>query len=195
MTAEIIIGALSKLDPSDPTQWTQQGLPTLEIVRELTGIQDLKRAQITDAAPSFTRETLLGKVGPIESVENTDSTVEPSQEEVSEEIEKEAVIYAEAIDLDELQVLEDQIAEIAGKILNLESSIQELNSKRNELQVLQDSLISKREKSFSQHSNQLTITAYLQSQQALREQRSSGQRSLLDNSFASRRAVRPIIAG
>lgn len=48
--------ALEILDPADDEQWTEDGLPLVEIVRELTGNQNLKRKDITDAAPLFTRE-------------------------------------------------------------------------------------------------------------------------------------------
>lgn len=48
--------ALAKLDPKNDAHWTSDGSPRMDVVHELTGNADLKRADITKAAPTFTRE-------------------------------------------------------------------------------------------------------------------------------------------
>ncbi len=48
--------ALLHLDPKDDAQWTSDGLPLVDVVRGLTGNQELTRKEITEADPSFCRE-------------------------------------------------------------------------------------------------------------------------------------------
>lgn len=48
-----IIEALRKLDPNNDEHWTADGLPKLEAL----GVKDVKRAEVTKAAPHFTRTT------------------------------------------------------------------------------------------------------------------------------------------
>lgn len=51
-----IRGALSKLDPKDDKQWTADGLPAVEALKQLSqSFKNLTRGQITAAAPTFTR--------------------------------------------------------------------------------------------------------------------------------------------
>lgn len=56
---EAIRNALSVLDPSDDEQWTNQGLPRVEFLAELMDAPELKRVDITRAAPLFTRQNPL----------------------------------------------------------------------------------------------------------------------------------------
>jgi len=49
---EEILAALGKLDPQNDDHWTGDGLPRIDKL----GIQGLKRADITAAAPQFTRD-------------------------------------------------------------------------------------------------------------------------------------------
>jgi hypothetical protein len=55
--SEAIKEALQKLDPEDDEVWTQIGLPRVEVVARLSGLLQLTRAELTDAAPDFNRET------------------------------------------------------------------------------------------------------------------------------------------
>lgn len=49
--------ALDELDPTDDDQWTADGMPRVDVVAELVGSASLKRADITNARPDFTRES------------------------------------------------------------------------------------------------------------------------------------------
>jgi len=51
-----ILDALEKLDPADDSQWTSDGQPRIDKICELTGEASLKRKDITEASPLFTRE-------------------------------------------------------------------------------------------------------------------------------------------
>lgn len=48
--------ALSRLDTSEDSQWTQGGLPSVDHMKALTGLDDLKREEIGNAVPGFSRE-------------------------------------------------------------------------------------------------------------------------------------------
>lgn len=56
-----ILDALTKIDPLNDDQWTDQGLPKLKLLREITGNPDLTRKAVTEADPDFTREILLNR--------------------------------------------------------------------------------------------------------------------------------------
>ena len=49
-----IRGALSKLDPTNDDQWTNDGLPRVDALQAM-GLKDVTRGQITAASPNFTR--------------------------------------------------------------------------------------------------------------------------------------------
>lgn len=48
--------ALSRLDTSEDSQWTQGGLPSVDHMKALTGLDDLKREEIGNARPGFSRD-------------------------------------------------------------------------------------------------------------------------------------------
>lgn len=52
---EKIVETLLKLDPKNDNQWTQEGLPKVDVLKFLSGGETWTREQITEAAPGFTR--------------------------------------------------------------------------------------------------------------------------------------------
>jgi hypothetical protein len=50
--------ALSNLDPFNDDQWTAEGAPKIDVLKELLG-RPVTRQEITDAAPHFTRENFM----------------------------------------------------------------------------------------------------------------------------------------
>lgn len=50
--------ALSNLDPFNDDQWTDEGAPLVDVLKELLG-RPVTRQEITDAAPHFTRENFV----------------------------------------------------------------------------------------------------------------------------------------
>jgi hypothetical protein len=55
---EQIILALRSLDPLNEQHWTGQGLARVDVVAGLANLPDLKRGDILEAAPSFSRDTV-----------------------------------------------------------------------------------------------------------------------------------------
>lgn len=64
-----IKAALSKLDPSNDDHWTEGGLPAMGHMKTATGLDDLKRDEVSAAAPGLDRVNIaaapsdLGNVG------------------------------------------------------------------------------------------------------------------------------------
>lgn len=50
-----IRSALSRLDPSKDADWTAAGLPAMDRVKELSGLDDLGRQEVGEAVPGFNR--------------------------------------------------------------------------------------------------------------------------------------------
>lgn len=51
-----LVEILQNLDHADDSHWTDDGLPIVKIVQELTGDKTITRAQLNDAAPGFSRK-------------------------------------------------------------------------------------------------------------------------------------------
>ena len=52
-----ILEALMKLDVNDDAHWTNDGLPRINIVEDILGVRNIKRVTITNAAPTFNRDS------------------------------------------------------------------------------------------------------------------------------------------
>jgi hypothetical protein len=67
----LILAALDELDPHSSTDWTEDGLPSLDRIGELTGLDDVDRSEVTDVAPDSTRDALLGDEPDVPDAEPT----------------------------------------------------------------------------------------------------------------------------
>ena len=89
---EAILAALPTIDVEDDELWTESGLPTVEAVQAATGIEDLKRKQITEAAPQFNRMNPVIEVEDLTNDEEEDDddadNPEIIQDEEAEEVEE-----------------------------------------------------------------------------------------------------------
>jgi hypothetical protein len=88
MSKDVIQEALGKLNPTDNDHWTQDGLPRIGKVEELSGLKGLKRADVTAANPKFTRQAVLDAT-PDEPEETPAETptepVEPTEGDATDE--------------------------------------------------------------------------------------------------------------
>lgn len=57
-TKEDLLKTLSLLDHTDPTQWTDDGLPRMDVIQTLAGDKTITRAQVNDVNPGFARADL-----------------------------------------------------------------------------------------------------------------------------------------
>ncbi len=78
-----ILEALAKLDPSADVHWTLDGAPRMDVMQKLVGSAELTRADVTNAAPSFSRENAGDYFG-AQSTEDTNVETHPETEEGSE---------------------------------------------------------------------------------------------------------------
>lgn len=78
-----IVEALGTLDPANDEQWTADGLPRMDVIEELVGDKSITRADVTNAAPDFTRETAAAASEPNTDPEtdaDADADAEPEPE-------------------------------------------------------------------------------------------------------------------
>lgn len=73
-----IVEALAQMDVLDDEQWTQEGSPKTEVVSDLVGSK-VSRADITNAAPKFTRQNPV--IDGMETEEKNDAVQQETQAE------------------------------------------------------------------------------------------------------------------
>ena len=126
-TAEIRT-ALSALDTKNDEHWTDDGAPRIEAL----DLKNLKRKDITNAAPAFTRAT------PVFEKETKDDS-EPTREGRQEETEEApSEVEVEALEID------GRLAEIATFLDNLTVEIERMQKGTAKLQKEQTRLIERR---------------------------------------------------
>lgn len=64
-TTLLILEALKDLDHANNEHWTADGLPRVDVMKELTGLADLTRQQLTEAEPTFMRQAVLEPTMPM----------------------------------------------------------------------------------------------------------------------------------
>lgn len=70
--------ALAKLDAADDAHWTADGMPRMDVLQKLTKSPELTRTEVTNAAPDFSRQSVIEAEAPAPSTE--DENVEASSE-------------------------------------------------------------------------------------------------------------------
>lgn len=88
MHEEKIRAALAKLDPENDDHWTTDGLPRMEVVAKDAKITNIRRTDITDAAPEFTRDNPVLGDQPAEVVAE-DKPAEPAEDKPAESASRE----------------------------------------------------------------------------------------------------------
>jgi len=82
LTNNPVTEALRLLDPKDDSHWTTDGAPRLDVVQALSGVSDLKRADLVALAPQFTRESM--NFGPLFTDEGATDGAAPEVDEVEQ---------------------------------------------------------------------------------------------------------------
>lgn len=106
--------ALSQLDPTNDDHWTNDGLPRLDAVSELTGSQ-VKRAEVTNANPTFSR--------------TSSKEVIQSDRHDEEKGEKEEVVAP----LTELELLAKKADKLSAALLEAQQNLSEWKEKADRL--------------------------------------------------------------
>jgi hypothetical protein len=175
--AQIIREALEKLDPENNEQWTNDNLPQIGVVQELTGLKGLKRGEITAAAPLFTRESLDLGTHPVEKDEDPEVVTEEEDEDEIEEDEDE--IEEEETDPNEIIALEKQLAKVNELYQKAQVQADAALADVRRAEYDRDKLIEKMEKIQDPKANQHAIADFIKGQQKLREERAVRQQRLM----------------
>lgn len=81
-----LIQALSQLDVDDDDHWTADGMPRMDVLQRLTETPDLKRGDVTNAAPELTRDALREAIAKKnEEAEKAREAEEAGSSDLSEE--------------------------------------------------------------------------------------------------------------
>lgn len=175
--------ALASLDPANDDQWTADGLPKVDVIRAATNDYALTRADITNAAPQFTRETAVDKDVPDEPNEDEDEGEEvdlPEPEPMPTTFESFNVKVSMYLVADPLKFynslpqITDQ-EEAAALVEELQPIVNDLVLARDHVQKALDAAQKNYQNARNRaasleapHQNQINIMKVIQSQQALR---------------------------
>lgn len=166
-----VVKALLSLDPKDDTHWTDDGLPSAQAVSKLAG-RTVKRNEITDADPKFTRELASG-VKPVEQPKLAEEAAPKIEGATVKPQEPEPVNQGESA---EVRVgLEGQIAELEAKLITKQAVVADHKRQMDEAQREADivnaqlsELVVKRDAMPGHHANQKGILDYIAKQNELR---------------------------
>lgn len=138
---ELIIDALKTLDPKNDEHWTNDGQPAVAAL----GIVDLKRKDITDAAPHFSRENPVTELKTVTEGDENANEENKDKEENSEE------------GLQEKEVVQDAV-------LKAQEKVNEANKALSELTAELDVLIAKEEAEKGKRTTQEDIQNFIKAQ-------------------------------
>lgn len=162
--------ALSKLDTLDNDQWTGNGDPKIDAVKELLG-RSVTRQEIVDAAPNFNRENPI--------VEDS-TTEDPLEDPIVDEVDRsnlEAIINAEPMETSAFLVAlaaipADQLEDLMQVLRDQEQRVIEYRKRVEEmaLRIRQSMMYTKAriQREVPDIDNQKAIRDYLDSQQRTR---------------------------
>lgn len=137
-----LIEAIKSLNPNDDTVWTEDGLPSLSVIKDLTG-KNYSRKQITDALPNYTRAVATnGPATPDPDAGKPDS----ADPEVEKKPEPDAVQVMPAVDeaVAKQKALDKAKAELANaerELSRMDEQINSLQARRNDVQAAADQAI------------------------------------------------------
>ena len=76
--------ALEALDPSNDKHWTGDGMPRMDVLQKLTQTPELSRTEVTNAAPDFSRASVLEAEKPEAPTEDSKVEASPESDETAE---------------------------------------------------------------------------------------------------------------
>lgn len=140
--------ALAALDHGNDEHWNEDGTPSLDMVRELTGDEAVTRQQIVDADPEFVRATTE------DADEATDAKV----------VEEEAHVRS-------IRIVENDVSEVDLKIA-------ELQAKKDQLERERSAIYQKGHFEYDHKRDQERRTEYIRKQHELQMQKEMKRREV-----------------
>lgn len=172
--------ALLKLDPANNDHWTSEGVPRLDVMKELVG-GDVNRADVTAACKSFTRKhPVIEEVSP--DAEKTAPEAQSTEVKDPEETpEDETTPDVDDSDEDpELDDLEKSEAAIAESLDDAREVLVEAQQLFKRAQEAMDVVINARAKRDSRTTDAHTIQAFQKAQLKSRAQKAARKKRLDD---------------
>ena len=171
MASDELKQVLAGLDPNDDAQWTATGEPLIAHLVQVTGNEDIRRADIVEADPTLTRQRLLD-----EQKDKTEQAGEQPPEKPTRE------------------TLEKDIQELSKQLVSLTREQEEIKEKQ---MVLDAQLFLKQHQHeilLSQGRNANPIQSYLATVQKLDDEREE-KRSQLIKAGVDMQGLNEIMAG
>ena len=176
--SEALIKALEEMDPLDDEQWTTDGSPKIDVLKEATG-EDVTRQMVLDAAPQFSRENPTVEVV---SENNGESQGDPNDtEQEAEPFDLEAMLNMESLpdvqqfaaamllyDEDDADILDAIYEEMKAKEEALYVSIDDIKQRASDIAGLALIVQKRRNHVSPPMSDQQRRMAFIQSQTDLR---------------------------
>ena len=182
---------LATLDPANDEHWTNNGSPRMDVIQKLMNDDSISRKMVTDANPSFTRETATQE--PVDAqeakAENDDPAVQeakPQEEEVQKEV--------TGIDFENLtlEIMKEIFSDEEALIAFQNEAVVKVNEWNRSKKLLENRVINLSRLS-EQATNQLnrikrhkttgsdqTITNYLAQQSKVREEKALRAKAFID---------------
>jgi chromosome segregation ATPase len=171
MGVEITIkDALRFLDPEDDNNWTQDGLPRMDVMEQLLDNKDLNRQDVTDADPGFDREKARAM-----REELKDGLSEERKEETAQET-------AQVAEQKEVMSLDEEIAQLTKEKEAVDKEIRTRQKRRDQLEQA-------KAKTHNAKSDTVARQEFIASQARLRGERA--QRSRLIMQVVGKDAIDP----
>lgn len=177
--------ALAKLDVNNDNHWTAEGMPRLDVMKDLVGTA-VSRADITSAAKGFTRKTpdleTKDEVESTGSGESADAQATQPQETQGDEEESEEGQTETRPEHEELpeELVADGDKEIEEELEAATKAADEANNRLRKAKAAMDVVKQRRAREAAKVSDAHTIKAYQASQNKQREASFARQRAMAE---------------
>lgn len=166
-----ILETVTKLDKTDDTQWTDDGLPRVEVVKALVDDSTLTRAQINEAAPGFSRNPPTpkgdetGGAPPASTIQTGDESI--PDDEFDARIEPEVNGPGEQLTEDQVRaILTRRIGDAETRLERARADVNEANAELRRCEVRVQRAITDSNRRFPPISAAANIKQHLAAQQA-----------------------------
>jgi len=203
MSKAKIVEALAGMDALDDDQWTQNGDPLVDYLKEKTGIEVLSRQEIFEADPSFNRKKLM-EGG---NAEKANDEEEAAGQKVNEEIdldidtssagtladfdeplpEKEFAEFLRGVPKEDLEEIEALIIQQQTEVTR---NVEHMSDLRNRLKMSLMFVQSRIKTELPMQTNAQAIRSYIDSQNQQRAERSAKQKAVISQ-FGSLKDINP----
>jgi len=202
MSKAKIVEALAGMDALDDDQWTQNGDPLVDYLKEKTGIEVLSRQEIFEADPSFNRKKLM-EGGNAEKADDEKETDQKVNDEIDLDIdtssagtladfdeplpEKEFAMFLRGVPKEDLEEIESLIIQQQTEVTR---NVEHLSDLRNRLKMSLMFVQSRIKTELPMQTNAEAIRSYIDSQNEQRAERSAKQKAVMSQ-FGSLKDINP----